>query len=213
MIALSTCTRKYNSACTCYGNSAVSVGVDSHVVETAMVLLSCWGHSHFRNLSVKNKARLARVVNTASKIVGAEQRQLWLLSSLCRRSLCPLWQRPSTENHSLSFVTTPPLQKITLSFVTTPPLQKITLSFVTTPPLQKITLSFVTTPPLQKSLSVLFDNAPSTENHSLSFVTTPPLQKLTFCPLWQRLHPPTPPHPTPSGRRLGVTGNIYSKDL
>ena len=28
------------------------------------------------SVSVKNRARLARVVNTASKIVGAEQRQL-----------------------------------------------------------------------------------------------------------------------------------------
>ena len=55
----------------------------------------------YGNLSVKNRARLARVVNTASKIIGAEQKQLCDLYhlSVCRMSLSILHDK----THPLNF--------------------------------------------------------------------------------------------------------------
>ena len=55
----------------------------------------------YGNLSVKNRAWLARVVNTASKIIGVEQKQLCDLYhlSVCRKSLSILHDIP----HPLNF--------------------------------------------------------------------------------------------------------------
>ena len=69
-------------------------GVGSHVLESVYhclvdSVLSFNTLTWYRNLSVKNRARLARVVNTASKIIGAVQKQLCDLFhlSVCRKSL------------------------------------------------------------------------------------------------------------------------------
>ena len=82
-----------------------SFGVSSHVVESVYRCLESdlsfnivtW----YGNLSVKNRARLARVVNTASKIIGVEQKQLCDLYhlSVCRKSLSILHDK----THPLNF--------------------------------------------------------------------------------------------------------------
>ena len=68
-----------------------SFGVGSHVLESvycclAESVLSFNIVTWYGNLSVKNRARLARVVNTASKIIRAKQKQLCDLYhlSVCR---------------------------------------------------------------------------------------------------------------------------------
>ena len=73
-----------------------SFGVGRHVLESVYrclveSVLSFNIVTWYGNLSVKNRARLARVVNTASKIIGAEQKQLCDLYhlSVCRKSLDP----------------------------------------------------------------------------------------------------------------------------
>ena len=71
-----------------------SFGVGSHVLESVYrclveSVLSFNIVTWYGNLSVKNRARLARVVNTASKIIGVEQKQLCDLYhlSVSRKSL------------------------------------------------------------------------------------------------------------------------------
>ena len=69
-----------------------SFWVGSHVLESvyrclveivfSFNIVNWYGH-----LSVKNRAQLARVVNTASKIIAAEKAAVWSVLSLCRKSL------------------------------------------------------------------------------------------------------------------------------
>ena len=80
-----------------------SFGVGRHVLESVYrclveSVLSFNIVTWYGNLSVKNRARLVRVVNTASKIIGAEQKQLCDLYhlSVCRKSLDPSWQNASS---------------------------------------------------------------------------------------------------------------------
>ena len=84
-----------------------SFGVGRHVLESVYrclvesVILSFNIVTWYGNLSVKNRARLARVVNTASKILGVEQKQLCDLYhlSVCRTSLWILHDK----THPLDF--------------------------------------------------------------------------------------------------------------
>ena len=72
-----------------------SLGVGRHVLEPYVYrclvesVLSFSTVTWYGNLSVKNRPRLARVVNTASRIIGVEQKQLCALYhlSVCRKSL------------------------------------------------------------------------------------------------------------------------------
>ena len=54
----------------------------------------------YGNLSVKNRARMARIVNTASKIIGAKQKQLCDLYylSACRKSVSILHDKTRPLN-------------------------------------------------------------------------------------------------------------------
>ena len=70
-----------------------SFGVGIHVLESVYCclvesVLSFNIVTWYRNLSVKNRAQLARVINTASKIIGAKQKLLYDLYhfSGCRKS-------------------------------------------------------------------------------------------------------------------------------
>ena len=83
-----------------------SFGVGRHVLESVYrclveSVLSFNIVTWYGNLSVKNRARLARVVNTASKIIGVEQKQLCDLYhlSVCRMSLSILHDK----THPLNF--------------------------------------------------------------------------------------------------------------
>ena len=83
-----------------------SFGVSCHVLEmyhclVESVILSFNIVTWYGNLSVKNRARLARVVNRASKIIGVAQKQLHDLShlSVCRKSLSILHDK----THPLNF--------------------------------------------------------------------------------------------------------------
>ena len=93
-----------------------SFGVSSHILEfmyrcLAENVLSFNIVNWYGNLSVKNRARLARFVNTSSKIIGAEQKQLCDLFHLCvcRKSLSILYDKrhliePSLCRKSLSIL-------------------------------------------------------------------------------------------------------------
>ena len=84
----------------------LSFGVGRHALESAYRCLVesvlCFNIvTWYGNLSVKNRARLARVVNTASRIIGVEQKQLCDLYhlSVCRKSLSILHDK----THPLNF--------------------------------------------------------------------------------------------------------------
>ena len=99
-----------------------SFGVGSHVLESVYRCLVenvlyfnivTW----YGNLSVKNRARLTRVVNTASKSIGAKQKQLCdqYHLSVCRKSVSILHDKTHPLNFCLQHLPSGRRLKVSLA--------------------------------------------------------------------------------------------------